>query len=290
MNIDELTRLVRTRRSIRSFKPDPIPDEYVDKILEVARWAMSGANGQPWEFIVVREMEKRRQVMEIFVKQARMLEENSLNFPKSTKDYLKNVSTFIIVCADSRFKAAYPQSETSEQMAAMYRENSERIHIQSISAAICNMLLATCSLGLGTVWYTGVSEDITEQQLRDILKIPDKLQIICCLPLGYPKSEQPTTRCPRPVESMVHFNEFDTYKWRSDQESCYRFWRVQGSDCAVCIRVCPYSHPATPLHDLVRRAVRRNAWARRIALWADDLLYGRQPKACGALPDWHARQ
>ncbi len=97
--------------------------------------------------------------------------------------------------------------------------------------------------------------------------------------------------CP---SSSIDFGEKAVYngveKWRSDQESCYRFWRVQGSDCAVCIRVCPYSHPATPLHDLVRRAVRRNAWARRIALWADDLFYGRQPKACGALPDWHARQ
>ena len=53
---DTLLELVRNRISVRKLKPDPIPDEYVEKILEIGRWAMSGANGQPWEFIVVRDL------------------------------------------------------------------------------------------------------------------------------------------------------------------------------------------------------------------------------------------
>jgi len=77
-------------------------------------------------------------------------------------------------------------------------------------------------------------------------------------------------------------------KWQSNQESCYHFWRVQGSDCSICVKVCPYSHPSTPLHNLVRWAVRRNALGRRVALWADDLFYGRRPQPCFDLPDWHA--
>jgi reductive dehalogenase len=77
-------------------------------------------------------------------------------------------------------------------------------------------------------------------------------------------------------------------KWQSDQERCYRFWRHQGTDCAVCMQVCPYSHPDSFLHNLVRRVIRRNALARRIALSADDLFYGRRPKARTALPPWHA--
>src|SRR6267142_774067 len=52
---DTLLELVRNRISVRKLKPDPIPDEYVDKILEIGRWAMSGANGQPWEFVVVKD-------------------------------------------------------------------------------------------------------------------------------------------------------------------------------------------------------------------------------------------
>jgi len=78
-------------------------------------------------------------------------------------------------------------------------------------------------------------------------------------------------------------------KWQSDQESCYRFWRLAGSDCSVCVRVCPYSHPATFMHNLVRWAIRRNALARRVALWADDLFYGRRPMDDCPPPDWHAR-
>ncbi|MBI4334686.1 MAG: nitroreductase family protein [Chloroflexi bacterium] len=47
MEIDAFLDLVRRRRSIRRFKPDPVPEEYIEKILEAGRWAMSGANGQP---------------------------------------------------------------------------------------------------------------------------------------------------------------------------------------------------------------------------------------------------
>jgi nitroreductase len=55
MQIDDFLELVKSRRSIRVFKPDPVPRETIEKILEAARWAMSGANGQPWEFVVVQD-------------------------------------------------------------------------------------------------------------------------------------------------------------------------------------------------------------------------------------------
>jgi ferredoxin len=76
---------------------------------------------------------------------------------------------------------------------------------------------------------------------------------------------------------------------RSNQETCYRFWCVRGSDCSICVKVCPYSHPDTPLHNLVRWAIRRNALARRVALWADNLFYGHRPDASSKLPDWHSQ-
>jgi hypothetical protein len=79
-------------------------------------------------------------------------------------------------------------------------------------------------------------------------------------------------------------------KWQTDQERCYRYWRLHGTDCAVCMRVCPYSHPSTLLHNLVRVAIRRSALARRLALAADDLFYGRRPGRCSTFPKWHATQ
>ena len=52
---EQFRELFTRRMSMRDLRPDPVPDSYVDKILEAGRWAMSGANSQPWEFIVVRD-------------------------------------------------------------------------------------------------------------------------------------------------------------------------------------------------------------------------------------------
>jgi hypothetical protein len=75
-------------------------------------------------------------------------------------------------------------------------------------------------------------------------------------------------------------------KWLSQQDSCYHTWRRCGSDCAICVKVCPYSHPNGPVHDLIRRVIRRNPAARRLALWGDDLAYGRRPKRRYPLAPW----
>ena len=64
MQFDEFVKLVRRRRSVRKFKPDPIPEEYIKEVLEAARWAMSGANGQPWEFIVVKDQATKDKMAE----------------------------------------------------------------------------------------------------------------------------------------------------------------------------------------------------------------------------------
>ena len=66
-------------------------------------------------------------------------------------------------------------------------------------------------------------------------------------------------------------------RWAIEPETCHRYWQVIGTDCATCIRVCPYSHPDSPAHNLVRRAIRSSGAARRAMLWLDDLFYGRFP-------------
>ncbi len=77
-------------------------------------------------------------------------------------------------------------------------------------------------------------------------------------------------------------------KWLTDQENCYRFWRIQGTDCAVCIKVCPYSYPKAPMHNLVRWLVRRNNLARRTAFMGDEFFYGRRPKHHFRINYWHS--
>ena len=76
-------------------------------------------------------------------------------------------------------------------------------------------------------------------------------------------------------------------RWQIDAVSCFRYWNVIGADCGRCLTVCPYSHPANLAHNGVRWAIRRSGFARRAALWLDDLFYGRNPAPRPA-PGWTA--
>lgn len=67
-------------------------------------------------------------------------------------------------------------------------------------------------------------------------------------------------------------------KWPLDAATCLRYWRVVGTDCGICMKVCPFSHPPTFLHNLVRAGIRRSSFARRLSVWGDDLFYGRKVK------------
>ena len=58
--------VIKTRRSVRNFKPDSLPEGALEKILEAARFAMSGGNGQPWEFVVVKDARLREKIAEIY--------------------------------------------------------------------------------------------------------------------------------------------------------------------------------------------------------------------------------
>jgi len=216
MDYDNLLNIIRQRRTVRRYKEGEVPIEDVMKVLEAARWAASGNNSQPWEFVVVRDKEKLQQVVEILIEQNEELVKNVPQFKWANKDYLRKVSTLIFVCGDPRFEAAYPQSNASEQLASMYRKNSERIYIQSIAAAVCNILLAATSLNLGTTWITGTAETQTGQKLKEALKIPQVLDIVCCIPLGYLPSAPSSQRVPRPLGNIVHLDVFDASMWRTD--------------------------------------------------------------------------
>ena len=66
------------------------------------------------------------------------------------------------------------------------------------------------------------------------------------------------------------------WKWPTDVERCYAYWRGVGTDCGICMAVCPFSHPDTWWHNAVRAVIRRAPWLARPARLADDLVYGRR--------------
>ncbi len=68
-----------------------------------------------------------------------------------------------------------------------------------------------------------------------------------------------------------------TLRWRINAESCFLYWNVIGTDCGICMTVCPYSHPDLLPHNILRWGVTRSGFVRRGALWLDDLFYGKKP-------------
>jgi reductive dehalogenase len=76
-----------------------------------------------------------------------------------------------------------------------------------------------------------------------------------------------------------------TLRWKLKAETCFDYWGKIGTDCCLCMRVCPWSHPRTLPHRLVTELVVRNQIARRIFSPMDDLFYGRRPKPASP-PKW----
>ena len=76
-----------------------------------------------------------------------------------------------------------------------------------------------------------------------------------------------------------------TLRWKLNAETCFGYWAKAGTDCNICMRVCPWSHPRTFPHRVVISLVARNKWARRLFSLMDDLFYGKKPKPKAA-PEW----
>jgi len=85
--------------------------------------------------------------------------------------------------------------------------------------------------------------------------------------------------CPsKAIPSGEKLEENGVLKWVIKREECYRYWRKVGTDCARCIRVCPYSKPNNLLHNIIRNLISSSSSAQTISIKGDDFFYGRHPK------------
>jgi ferredoxin len=79
------------------------------------------------------------------------------------------------------------------------------------------------------------------------------------------------------------------YRWQIDQEACYTLWCKLGTDCGRCMAVCPYSHPHSLMHNMVRQGIKNSSLFSKLALWMDDFFYGRKPPP-KPIPNWITKQ
>jgi nitroreductase len=206
MKIDELLSVMRERRSIRAYKPDPVPQEYIDKILEAGRWAASSANSQPWDFILVKDQDRKRRIHGIILEVIEKIK-TLRDFPflrTFTADYVLQAPVLIVVCGDPRFVRVSIMDKVDSQIEDFSFWGSVTLPIQ-------NMLLAAQCLGLGSVVFT----DIYPDKVKQLLNVPDPLKVICLLPIGYP-AESPEPRFRRDPGEFTHQERFDLTKKRHD--------------------------------------------------------------------------
>ncbi|MBA7632035.1 3-chloro-4-hydroxyphenylacetate reductive dehalogenase [subsurface metagenome] len=112
----------------------------------------------------------------------------------------------------------------------------------------------------------------------DIPLVPD-----VPLSLGIQEFCQRCQKCARncPAQAIPDgeiSEESGVMKWVLNREECYRFWRKSGTDCAMCIYVCPYSKPDNSFHNFIRKMAERSSFAQSLSIRADDLFYGRSPR------------
>ncbi len=231
MQIDELLEFVRQRRSIRRFKPDPIPDEYVWKILEAGRWAMSGANAQPWEFIVVKDQETKGKMVDAWfearweaysIEQTRIkeLRHPQLLHPPTIAGF-KDAPVLIIVVGDRRTL----QGTVLSTNFLPGEGGPGALYFKNIANATQNLHFAAAALGLGSQWLS--CNHLWEQSLKAILEVPAVLDIHTVVPIGYPAYEpEPPYR--RELKEIVHFEKYDKSKYRSGDDIVKFLYDLRG--------------------------------------------------------------
>jgi FMN reductase (NADPH) len=218
MEIDKFIELLKSRRSIRAYKPDPIPDEYIQKIIEAARWAPSGGNSQPWEFIVIKKKELKDRIADLFIKsldlvrEAELTREKEMRVPalvgKMMGPGFKNAPVLILLCGDPRVNEAFPF--------VIFQKYGHEVFISNLASAFLCMQLAAKTLGLGSQWVSAAGS-FMEDDLKELLNIPKGAKIYDMMAVGYP-AYQLGPRSPRKIDEMTHYDRYDRTKLRSDQQ------------------------------------------------------------------------
>ncbi len=148
--------VVRTRRSIRSYKPDPIPEETLMRILDAARIAPSGSNRQPWKFIIVKDETLKKRLAAACHNQT----------------FIAEAPVVIVACG---YNIHWNRGGYMGDLSMLV----------DVSIAFTHLILAARAEGLGTCWIGAFDNE----EVKKILGVPENVNVVAITPLGYPKDE-----------------------------------------------------------------------------------------------------
>lgn len=171
-----LMKIIKERRSIRSFTDEDISEETIQKFLEAAIWAPSAGDVQAWDFIIIRDQDIKEQLFYGALKQSP----------------IKQAPVVIAVCAN--------QIRSSKT----YRDRGYNLYCyQDTAAAIQNLLLYVHASGYGAVWIGAFDE----KQVAQTLKTPEGVRPVALIPIGRP-AEHPKPTPRYKLKKITHFNHY----------------------------------------------------------------------------------
>jgi 5,6-dimethylbenzimidazole synthase len=221
MQIDDFLELLHTRRSVRRFKTDAVPQESLEKILEAGRWAMSGANAQPWDFVAVRDAEMRAKIVDSWLapnQEAYVIEQTRV--PEIRHHHLRTLHTapsfkdapvLIVMVGDRR---TYQATALGASF-LMTEGSADAIYLKNMANATYTLHLAAAAAGLGSEWIS-VNRP-WGQALKKILDIPEILEVQTLAAIGYP-AYRPKPSYRRPLADIVHYDKYDASKYRTGED------------------------------------------------------------------------
>lgn len=207
----QLLDMMRHRRSSRTgfLENTEVSDDQINLLLEAARAAPSGGNAQPWEFIIIRGKDRRMRIADLYKHQLRdKLElEKTIRGTSSVSGVgWRNAPVLILVLGDPRTSLCFPL-RTAE-------DKAESHFFTGLANATLQIMLMAESMGLSTQYVSDAASPYFSLMLKHMLGIPEALRVYHIIPVGYTEVTA-TPKSRRPLESMVHYERYDSNKLRS---------------------------------------------------------------------------
>ena len=195
-----LFEAIYSARSLRHFKPDPVPEALITRVIDAAIRASSGGNTQHWYFIVVRDAEKRRRLGEVY--RECWAQVGALYRQNTPADDTQ--TNRILTSADHL-------GEHMGEAPVLILPASKGGDAGSVYPGVQNLFLAARALGLGTTLTT--VHKLKEAEVREILGLPEDVQTWAMIPVGYPTGKWGEAKR-RPVEEVTYWDDWRATRTR----------------------------------------------------------------------------
>jgi nitroreductase len=212
-----LTEVLLDRRATSHFKPDAVPEEYLEAILQFAAQAPSGYNLQPWRFIVVREKKNRERLQKAAFNQEKVGEAPVVIIAFAIKDDWKN---YIDAIFDEGVRRGYGKPESVQaikKQAADFLEKGISPPVwlnRHTMIAVTTMMLVAETYGLDTAPMEGFDPQVVAREFS----LPENAEIIALLAIGYGKEPDKPYGGRFALAEIVHDEHFGR-RWNSNGKS-----------------------------------------------------------------------